>query len=326
MPNENKSLADQLGEMFGGVAPGAGDKTEKDEVEGEVQSSEDGVGEVGEDTETGEEEEKESGVQEEIVSEVGGKGEEGDEVVEETPAESSETPTPTETVETPAVDDRDKTIETLRGQLNDLYGQLLEKKSGIIPPLPKAGEGQQPPVEQKPAAAPVAPSQPITFKLPDDVDFDDVMNNKETFEKVVGKAIESVLSNVLDSHTTKVLTSIPSTVNRVVDQTVSLREATKSFYDQNPDLLPVRKMVGAVADQLLSENPSLTLDQVFSQSAEKTRMVLGLKKQAVQTTTPQGGKVGSGLKPSFPTQRGTARPGVKPKTNSQSQQIRELIS
>ena len=308
MPNEEKSLVDEINEIIGGLPSGAGDK--EDAVEEEVQPAPDPVESAGEKEEKVEEAKEDFTIKEESVPEAGETGDKGSKVDTEVKGEAVEEVVETPTAETAAVDDRDQTIQALRDQLVELHGRMLETKVA----RPVVSETR----EVKPEISSAG------FKLPADVDFDDVMNDKGTFEKVMNGALDGILQNL----TTRILTSIPQTVTQHVQQTLTLREVTEDFYKQNEDLRPVRKLVGSIADRIVTEKPEIKLNDLFAQSAEEARKVLGLTKKASATTVtvPSGGSTGKVLKPSFASTRGTARPSGGGKIDPLKQQIKDLIS
>ena len=82
-----------------------------------------------------------------------------------------------------------------------------------------------------------------------------------------------------------------SAMNRMVDD----------FYTENADLANVKQTVAAVANDIHSKNPDLGVEEVFKQSAEQTRKLLGLQKQAItavkrKPSKPAFAKAGSARK------------------------------
>ena len=85
------------------------------------------------------------------------------------------------------------------------------------------------------------------------------------------------MTRVVNLTAQTIVRNLPSMVQTQVATHSSLREATESFYKENEDLLPVRKTVGNVADQVAAEHPDWTIPQLFEETANRTRKILGIK-------------------------------------------------
>ena len=60
----------------------------------------------------------------------------------------------------------------------------------------------------------------------------------------------------------------------------------EDFYTENKDLVPFKKVVGAVFEDILSENPDKTYNELLPKVAEETRKRLDLHKKAVSDDDP----------------------------------------
>ena len=107
---------------------------------------------------------------------------------------------------------------------------------------------------------------------------DDVLDSEENLEKVLrnvySKAIEVANEKVYE----KVLMSMPEIVLGHINRSTMINEMVGDFYNVNSDLVPVKRTVAAVANELHSQNPDWNLERVFKEAAPKAREVLGMKK------------------------------------------------
>ncbi len=153
----------------------------------------------------------------------------------------------------------------------------LSQKLNLGPvTIPKVDDKSKEKVETevKVEAPVVDPGKPIDFV--GDLDIDDVASDKETLNKVLNEVMKHATVNIA----TNVLKSIPGIVMNQTAEHMNIKTATDEFYGENKDLLPVRNVVANVANQLHADSPDLTIPEIFTQAAVKTREVLGMKKQA----------------------------------------------
>jgi len=206
-------------------------------------------------------------------------------------------------------DEEDDEVIALRAQVEAASEALL--RAGIAMP------GTIPPAQPaQPAAAPTAPVKGQTLEefaiLEEDVDFDDVMNDRETFITTM----RNILGRYRQMLGQDLSRSIPNVVANQVQRVSALKGAVDSFYQVHEDLLPVRKTVGAVANQVVAEHPDWDLTQVFNEAAVRTRKVMRMK-------TPKGSKV---VKPSFAKSKGKGRERKpKPKVSKLQQEIDDVL-
>lgn len=220
--------------------------------------------------------------------------------------------------ETPPVSDE---LQSMRDQMEAMSGLLLEH--GIRMPGAKVEPSES---KGKPSEEKVEVPTPKEIKgmsldeliiLAEDLDFDDFINDRETFNGTM-KGIFQRFYELIESNLTQNFTSrIPDVVANQVRQVSALQKASNDFYEANPDLRGVRKTVGAVADQVVAENPNLSLDEVLIEAATRTRQLLKLP-------VPKGGE--KVLKPSFANPKGGGQ-NRKPKKQPSKLQndIDELI-
>lgn len=164
-------------------------------------------------------------------------------------------------------------IDQIRKQ-NEMLLQRIEELSGkIMSPAPQAE---------------VKEAENLTkedmLDIIGDEDIDDILASKELFNAAIGKAVRIAEERAMQ----KVLLSIPQIVMKQTQQQMAIQKATEEFYVENADLVPVKKTVAAVANEIYSTNPQLTIAEIFEKSAEKTREILGLRKQANRLINEQG--------------------------------------
>lgn len=199
------------------------------------------------------------------------------ETAEETPIDIEDkerTQTSAESVVTEKkVEEPQDEIALIKKQ-NEMLLQRIEELSGKVmnPEQPKQQE------EQSQQAG------PVVIDVVGDDDIDDIVSSKELFNAAISKAIMAAEERAVQ----KILVSIPNIVMKQTQQQAMIKQATDDFYKENPDLEPVKKTVAAVASEIYSTNPQLSITDIFKQSAEKTREILGIRKQAMRVVNEQG--------------------------------------
>jgi hypothetical protein len=299
--------SNQIEEMLDELVSGGSLESEKEpEVEEEVTETEAETEETEDETgDSTEVEEDEDDTEEEVEEEVS----------EEEPAEEEEDRTSAEEAEEeePGTDEdeeheADSEVTELRSQLNEMTALL--NQAGIQLP------GTQPPATPAAETPPAAAHQPMTLEelviLEEDIDFDDVMNDRETFVNTM----RSILGRYRQVLAQDFARGIPGVVAQQVQQVTTLRSAVDQFYVENEDLLPIRKTVGAVANQVVAEHPDWQLPQIFEESAKRTRKLMKLnpKKKTKKVVTPSFAKKGK---------KSSRKP--KPKVSKLQREIDDVI-
>jgi hypothetical protein len=167
----------------------------------------------------------------------------------------------------------DDEITTIKKQ-NEILMQRIEELSGKIMEPAKVAEPQ---VQE-------SQTNPSVYDIIGDNDIDDVLASKELFNSAISKAMKMAEESAVQ----KIFTSLPHIVMKQMQQQFTIKQATDEFYRDNPDLEPVKKTVAAVANEIYSTNPQLSVVEIFQKSAEKTREILGLRKQATRLVNEQG--------------------------------------
>lgn len=160
-----------------------------------------------------------------------------------------------------------------------------------------------------------------------DDDIDDVLADASKLNALLCKVVNATVAHT----TSKIHEAIPTVISGQVTQQFDVRDYVRAFYDENKDLVPVKKTVGTVANEVQAEHPDWTISQIFEETATRTRKALGLKAPVVEEPSGDGkdgqkqqkteqGKKGSALPPGSKGRRnsGTETSGVQ-------KQIAELI-
>ena len=135
---------------------------------------------------------------------------------------------------------------------------------------------------------------PLTFEDQDfvgDLDIEDSSDLNKILNAVYQKGITDTRGIV-----GKQATSIPDIVTMVSN----LQKATENFYDENKDLAPFKKVVAAVFEDLVAENPNKPYDDLMKDVAPEARNRLELPPLQKKT-------VDRGKSPKLPRKKG--KPG-----------------
>lgn len=156
-------------------------------------------------------------------------------------------------------DDRDQIISDLRAKLN-------EKDITTKAPTTKA------PIEDQ--------------DFLKDLDLEDVMRDSKEFNKLLNSIYQKAVTDTQDTMGIKINQTVPNMVSMVSN----LQKATESFYDDNEDLKPFKKVVAHVFDDLVATNPDKPYSDIMSDVAPEVRKRLELpkyiKKQKEAKKTP----------------------------------------
>jgi len=208
--------------------------------------------------------------------------------VEEPETESPTTDEPkTAPPSTDAPDERDKTIDELRKKLAE-----KDKK----PEVPKT-------------KAPV--TEPPDVDFVGDIDIEDLTpkNLNVLLNKSYKQAIADARARGIE---------VTQTLPELVAAVASLQKATEDFYSEHTDLVPFKKVVGTVFEELRLANPNQNYEELISSVAPEVRSRLELPE-------PSKKKVDKGNPPRLPRKK--SKSGVikdEPKVGSVSSDIDEM--
>jgi len=260
--NDNQALLDEMDEMDVPYTHEEPDIAEDDQVDDEND----------EDIEEAEEETEDSDTEEDEDEETPGPTEDEDgpeELEEEAPAEAeTEDQDPA-----PDADEVDDT-EALRMQINELNQTILKLQNGTTQPQAKPEEV----VETPPVETPQLQTTQATFA--EDFDFfqgqdaEDVFDDPQKFN-----ALLCNFANQVSQHTTQNnMLALPEIVRHQAEQQINVTNTVNAFYKENPDLNPIRATVAQVCNQVAAEHSDWSIEQVFNESATRTRKMLKMVK------------------------------------------------
>ena len=204
--------------------------------------------------------------------------------------------------------DKDKIIENLRKQINER-------------PTTEEPKKEEPKKEEE------KPPEPLKFEDQDfigDIDLDDLTRDKSVLNKLLNTVYAKGVNDSKRIATEGVLNSIPDIVKHNLTLLTSLKEASDKFYDGNKDLIPFKRVVAAVFEEIASKNPDKKYSEIMDLVAPETRKRLELHKNAVKGKG--NGKEEEEKSPRLPAKSGGQRrmPNKKPDTSSLASEIEEM--
>jgi hypothetical protein len=157
--------------------------------------------------------------------------------------------------------------------------------------------------------------------LKDDEAYDEVTKSAESFNVL--------LTSVVNTAIERSLKMIPQVASNMVEQQISLRTVVDDFFRANEDLLPQRKYVGFVTNEVTAAHPDWVLDKVLDETNKIARerlklprampVQIGVQSPASRTVDRNPGFVPSG--------GGGRRGSVQTETlTGQDRQIMDLLS
>uniref|UniRef100_A0A6H1ZBY4 Uncharacterized protein n=1 Tax=viral metagenome TaxID=1070528 RepID=A0A6H1ZBY4_9ZZZZ len=199
--------------------------------------------------------------------------------------------------EAPAEDPRDKEIRDLREKL-----ALGETKHEPKPT-------KAPPTKAPSTEAPISDEDFLG-----ETDLDDLTRDPKLFNQVLNKiykkAREDARSDFRKSDEL-IIRSMPDIVKNNIALISKLKEVNEKFYNDNKDLVPFKKVVGAVFEELISASPNKSYEELLPEVSKTTRERLELHKAANRGPNDKDDK---GNPPNLPRKKGSPRQTTKPDT------------
>jgi len=237
--------------------------------------------------------------------------------VEEPPAEEPPVEEPVPPEEPPAEEppEEEPPVETPPAEpseIDQLKDEIRELKALIKPK-------EEPPVEEPPVAEEPTPIDEQNFL--GDLDLDELTRDADQFNKLLNKVfvkgVETARAEVR-SGSEGLLRSIPDIVKNNIKIATAMKKASDEFYSANSDLKPFKKVVATVFEELASENPDKSYNDLLQDVETETRKRLDLHKKAAST-----------IKDGKPPRPPSAKPGkrgsvTKPDTNPLLDELSEM--
>ena len=150
------------------------------------------------------------------------------------------------------VDAEEDKVEDTKVDFKSLYEQEKLERQKLVDKI------TSPKKEDESDKAPAAP-EPIEFikgsELDDDT-FGDIVSSKEAFTKTLNEFGNRVR---IDTES-RIMTELPSIIQSITSYQVKLNDLNRSFYDENKDLVPLKKFVGSIADDIIKSRGINDLD------------------------------------------------------------------
>ena len=223
----------------------------------------------------------------------------------------------------PVVDTPDE-LAQLKAQ-NATLLQTIEELQGQIG-QPAAPEAQQQATQQQQTTETVQPQVPsISAEQVHDFvgerDLDSVLADKNEFNKFMTEFAVAVTQNAVQ----RSYQSLPQMVNAQVQSQQTLQTYVTEFYKENEDLAAVKKTVGGVANQVAAEHPEYSLNQVFEETATRTRKLLGLEKKAKGEQPSDTPSDPPAVSPALPKKGGSRKGGAGKALTGQAKHIQDVL-
>ena len=199
-------------------------------------------------------------------------------------------------------------LETVKKE-NEELRKRIDEMSAPKPPEP------EPPKEPEPPAPLVLDE--VDFIGEDDID--DITRDPVAFNRLLNKIYTQGVNTSRDRIGEGVLRSIPDIVKNNVTTVIALKKASDEFYDENEDLKPFRKVVGAVFEEKFAENPGGKYGDLMKDVGIEVRNRLELHLKAVNSTSD------SSNPPKLPRKKGQKRKSsAKPNTDPMLAEIDKM--
>jgi hypothetical protein len=178
--------------------------------------------------------------------------------------DSSEEPKGSEELEKsegPKEDERDKTISELRKKIEEIEGKTSIKETK---PEPKED-----------------PKLDFHEFVKED-EFDEIITDRSKYNKMLNNVFEKAVTYAQRKAEENVYRAIPDIVKNNIELINTMRATSETFYSENPDLQPFKKVVAAVFEEISSQNPDKNYNELLKKVGDEARKRLELHKKATE--------------------------------------------
>ena len=205
-------------------------------------------------------------VEEEITEEVSEVGEDVEEVEDNIETDSEEVvATELPTTEPPVEEPTE--FQKLYDKITELESRLKEK-------------------DETPSTTVPSTEAPINVEdFLGEVDLDELTMNKDALNAILNKVYIAARKEARKEAITErqgILRDIPSIVKNNIEIVTSLKKASEDFYENNPDLVPFKKVVSTVFDEIVGKDPNRSYQEILKEIGPEVRKRLDLKKEAIK--------------------------------------------
>ena len=209
----------------------------------------------------------------------------------------------TEEEDEPEEDEKDKVINDLKRRLEKLEKEKSSEPNPEPDPDPKPAEETLEFVTQE--------------FIGEDEDLEDLISEPGKLNKVFNKVYQQAVTDTRKTLGEGVLRAIPEIVRANVSAISELQKSSDKFYEENEDLKPFKKVVAAVFEEIASDNPGKSYNELLPDVADEARKRLDLHKKATSTSTRKS--------PKLPRRKQrTVIPEDKPNTNPLLNELEEM--
>jgi len=287
-----KEVKDDIGEMlksFGEAIEDDPDQDKKDDLEGNDDPADDKDPDKNEDKGEGEPDDKKS------------KGDEDEDKDKDDKSDDDKDDSES--------DDKDKLIESLRTKLAEAESSKDTKDTkDVEDDKDKDNKDDEP---------------PLTFEDQDfvgELDIEELIRDPKEFNKMLNSIYQKAVTDTRKVLGEGVLRSIPDIVKTNIAVMTNLKNASEKFYEDNEDLVPFKKVVAAVFEEVASENPDKKYDEVLSEVGTEVRKRLDLQKKAVKKDVDDKGGA-----PKLPRRKGkSGEPDNKPDLTPMQEELASM--
>jgi len=266
MSDNNKSTGEHQDASFGDFLNSLEGKESEEKVEEEVIEEEDSQEEeVQDETDQKDEDDSQEEEEEEASASEEGEEEEDDDLDDDEGEEGEEDP-------------RDAIIAKMQQKLDD-----LEKKVEKPATPPKEEKEEPPPLPDD-----------LQQRILGDLDIDDVTSDPKLFMQVIQNALVAGRDMTYEH----VMKSVPKLVIQQTRGYQDLMAMQRRFYKQNKDLRSFKSVVANAANEVHSEHPEWSIEQVLDEAAKVARKTIGITKKKGKQDNPPRDK-GKKQKPAF---------------------------
>lgn len=138
-----------------------------------------------------------------------------------------------------------------------------------------------PPTE--PVVEPTA-EQPHNFL--EGLNIDDVLATPENLNAVLVAVHNQAVQKTATVVAEHIMRNLPRAMETFYAQQKTMADMVDQFYKDNEPLTHFKKTVAAAANEVASENPGLSVKEVFDKAAERVYTMIGLQKEAAAKPRP----------------------------------------
>jgi len=133
-----------------------------------------------------------------------------------------------------------------------------------------------------------------------DQDIEDIIHDKDTFNKLLNSVYTKGVNDSKKISTEDILSSIPDIVKHNLNLLTLLKETSDKFYNDNKDLVPFKRVVAAVFEDIVAQNPDKKYTELMNLVAPEARKRLDLHKQVRREEKNEKGGEKKGGGPRLP--------------------------